>query len=123
MRFPPEFLDEIMARLPASEIVGKRVKLRKQGREWRGLSPFTSEKTPSFYVNDQKRFYHDFSSGKHGSIFDFLMETEGVSFPEAVERLANLAGLPLPRASHAEAAEEKKRLSLLDVMGVAARLF
>ena len=123
MRFPPEFLDEIMARLPASEIVGKRVKLRKQGREWRGLSPFTSEKTPSFYVNDQKRFYHDFSSGKHGSIFDFLMETEGVSFPEAVERLANMAGLPLPRANPAQAAEEKKRLSLLDVMGVAARLF
>ncbi|HXE26641.1 MAG TPA: DNA primase [Roseiarcus sp.] len=123
MRFPPEFLDEIMTRLPASEIVGKRVKLRKQGREWRGLSPFTSEKTPSFYVNDQKRFYHDFSSGKHGSIFDFLMETEGITFPEAVERLANMAGLPLPRASHAQAAEEKKRLSLLDVVAMAARLF
>ncbi len=123
MRFPPEFLDEIMARLPASEIVGKRVKLRKQGREWRGLSPFTSEKTPSFYVNDQKRFYHDFSSGKHGNIFNFLMETEGVTFPEAVERLAGMAGLPMPRASEAEAAEEKKRLSLLDVVAMAARLF
>ena len=123
MRFPPEFLEEIMARLPASEIVGKRVKLRKQGREWRGLSPFTSEKTPSFYVNDQKRFYHDFSSGKHGNIFNFLMETEGVTFPEAVERLAGLAGLPLPRASEAESAADKKRLSLLDVVAMAARLF
>jgi DNA primase len=123
MRFPPEFLDEIMARLPVSEIVGKRVKLRKQGREWRGLSPFTSEKTPSFYVNDQKRFYHDFSSGKHGSIFNFLMETEGITFPEAVERLANLAGVPLPRVGDAEAAVDKKRLNLLDVVAMAQRLF
>src|SRR5579872_4268064 len=123
MKFPPEFLDEIRARLPVSEVAAKRVKLCKAGREWRGLSPFTSEKTPSFYVNDQKGFFHDFSSGKHGSIFDFLMETEGITFPEAVERLANMAGLPLPRANPAQAAEEKKRLSLLDVMGVAARLF
>ncbi|MFZ0602220.1 MAG: CHC2 zinc finger domain-containing protein, partial [Roseiarcus sp.] len=123
MKFPPEFLDEIRTRLPVSEVAGKRVKLRKEGREWRGLSPFTSEKTPSFFVNDQKGFFHDFSSGKHGDAFAFLMETEGLSFPEAVERLAGMAGLPMPRASQAEAAEEKKRLSLLDVMGVAARLF
>jgi DNA primase len=123
MKFPPEFLDEIRARLPVSEVAGKRVKLRKEGREWRGLSPFTSEKTPSFFVNDQKGFFHDFSSGKHGDAFAFLMETEGLSFPEAVERLANMAGLALPRVSHAEAAEEKKRLSLLDVVAMAARLF
>ena len=123
MKFPPEFLDEIRTRLPVSEVAGKRVKLRKEGREWRGLSPFTSEKTPSFFVNDQKGFFHDFSSGKHGDAFAFLMETEGLSFPEAVERLAGMAGLPMPRASQAEAAEEKKRLSLLDVVGVAARLF
>jgi DNA primase len=123
MKFPPEFLDEIRARLPVSEVAGKKVKLRKEGREWRGLSPFTSEKTPSFFVNDQKGFFHDFSSGKHGDAFAFLMETEGVTFPEAVERLANMAGLPLPRVSHAEAAEEKKRLSLLDVAAMAARLF
>jgi DNA primase len=123
MKFPPEFLDEIRARLPVSEVAGKRVKLRKEGREWRGLSPFTSEKTPSFFVNDQKGFFHDFSSGKHGDAFAFLMETEGVTFPEAVERLANMAGLPLPRVSQAEAAENKKRLGLLDVVAMAARLF
>src|SRR5579872_3028014 len=123
MKFPPEFLDEIRARLPVSEVAAKRVKLRKAGREWRGLSPFTSEKTPSFYVNDQKGFFHDFSSGKHGDAFAFVMETEGVTFPEAVERLANMAGLPLPRVSEAEAAEEKKRLSLIDVVAMAARLF
>ena len=81
MRFPPQFLDELRARLPVSEVVGRRVKLRKTGREWVGLSPFNKEKTPSFFVNDQKGFYHDFSSGKNGDIFGFVMETEGVAFP------------------------------------------
>ena len=96
MRFTPQFLDELRARLPVSEVVGRRVKLKRAGKEWKGLSPFQQEKSPSFTVNDQKQFYHDFSSGKHGNIFDFVMETEGVSFPEAVERLAAMAGLPLP---------------------------
>src|SRR6516225_1126298 len=123
MRFPDSFLDEIRARLPVSDVVRRRVALKKQGREWRGLSPFNKERTPSFFVNDQKGFFHDFSSGKHGDAFAFLMETEGLSFPEAVERLANMAGLPLPRVSQAEAAEDRKRLSLLDVAAMAARLF
>ena len=123
MKFSPEFLDEIRARLPVSEVAGTRVKLRKEGREWRGLSPFTAEKTPSFFVNDQKGFFHDFSSGKHGDAFAFLMETEGLTFPEAVERLANMAGLPMPRPTYAEAAQDNRRASLIDVMGVAARLF
>ena len=95
-RFTPEFIDDLKARLPVSEVVGKRVKLKRAGRECKGLSPFQQEKTPSFTVNDQKQFYHDFSTGKHGNIFDFVMETEGVSFPEAVERLASMAGMPLP---------------------------
>src|ERR1043165_4295129 len=98
MLYTPQFLDEIRARLPVSEVVGKRVKLKRAGKEWKGLSPFQQEKTPSFTVNDQKGFYHDFSSGKHGNVFDFVMETEGVSFPEAVERLASMAGMPLPGA-------------------------
>ena len=117
MKFPPALLDEIRARLPVSEVVARRVKLRKQGREWAGLSPFNAEKTPSFFVNDQKGFYHDFSSGKHGDIFRFVMETEGLSFPDAVERLAGMAGVPMPKMSGAEVAEEKKRASLLDVAG------
>src|ERR1700704_7061694 len=96
MRFPPEFLDELRARLPVSEVVGRRVSLKKAGREWKGLSPFNKEKTPSFFVNDQKAAWFDFSSGKNGNIFDFVMQTEGVSFPEAVERLASMAGVPLP---------------------------
>jgi DNA primase len=123
MKFTPAFLDEIRARLPVSEVVAKRVKLRKQGREWAGLSPFNVEKTPSFFVNDQKGFFHDFSSGKHGDIFAFLIETEGVSFPDAVERLAAMASVPMPRQSGPEAEQEKKRASLLDVMAMAARLF
>jgi DNA primase len=123
MKFPPEFLDEIRARLPVSEVAGTRVKLRKEGREWRGLSPFSAEKTPSFFVNDQKGFFHDFSSGKHGDAFAFLMETEGLTFPEAVERLAGMAGLPMPRLSQADAAQDKKRANLIDVLAMAARLF
>src|SRR3954451_731843 len=104
MRFSPDFLEDLKARLPVSEVVGRRVKLKKAGREWKGLSPFNKEKTASFTVNDQKGFYHDFSSGKHGDIFGFMMETEGVSFPEAVERLAAMAGLPMPKFSREDEA-------------------
>jgi DNA primase len=123
MRFPPSFLDEIRARLPVSEVVGRRVKLKKQGREFAGLSPFNAEKTPSFFVNDQKGFYHCFSSGKHGDVFDFLMETEGLPFGEAVERLASMAGLQVPQASPEAAAKEERRRTLHEVMELAARHF
>ena len=123
MRFSPSFLDEIRQRLPVSEVVGKRVKLKKQGREWRGLSPFNAEKTPSFYVNDQKGFYHCFSSGKHGDQFRFLMETEGLSFPEAVERLAGEAGLAMPKVSVEEVQRAEKAKTLYDVMELAAKFF
>src|SRR5579862_8610388 len=123
MRFTPQFLDELRDRLPVSEVVGRRVKLKKAGREYKGLSPFQQEKTPSFTVNDQKQFYHDFSTGKHGNIFDFLMETEGVTFPEAVERLASMAGLPLPAATPDAARHEARRKTLHDVMELAAKFF
>jgi DNA primase len=123
MRFPPEFLDEIKTRLPASQVIGQRVRLKKEGREWRGLSPFNAEKTPSFYVNDQKQFYHCFSSGKSGNIFTFLMEVEGLPFPEAVERLAREAGLDLPREDAESVARSQARSSLHDVLRLAADLF
>src|ERR1700742_4902967 len=112
MRFSPAILDEIKARLPVSEVVGRRVKLQKAGREWKGLSPFNAEKTPSFTVNDQKGFFHDFSSGKHGDVFRFLMETEGVSFPEAAERRTGIAALPMPMVSRESEEQEKKRATL-----------
>ena len=123
MRFTPEFLDELRARLPVSEVVGWRVKLKKAGREWKGLSPFQQEKTPSFFVNDQKQAWFDFSSGKNGNIFDFLVQTEGLSFPEAVERLAAMAGVALPTASPDAARQEQRRKTLHDVMELAAKFF
>ena len=121
MRFDDHFLDEIRARLPVSQVVGRRVPLKKKGREYAGLSPFKMEKTASFFVNDQKGFYHCFASGEHGDIFKFLMTTEGLSFPEAVERLAGEAGVPMPVRSQysqerdAEVRDERQRLyNLLD---------
>jgi len=123
MRFTPQFLDELKARLPVSEVVGRRVKLSRAGREFKGLSPFNKEKTPSFFVNDQKQAWFDFSAHKNGSIFDFVMETEGVTFPEAVERLAAMAGLPLPQASREDEAREARRKTLHEVMELAAKFF
>ena len=123
MRFPNSFLDEIRARLPASAVVGRKVKLRKQGREFAGLSPFNAEKTPSFFVNDGKGKWFDFSAGKNGDIFTFVMETEGLSFPEAVERLAGEAGVPMPARDPEAEAREKERATLYDVLELATQFF
>ena len=123
MAFPPQFLEELRARLPVSEVVGKRVKLKKMGKEWKGLSPFQQEKTPSFFVNDQKQAWFDFSSGRNGNIFSFLMEMEGCSFPEAVERCAAMIGMPLPAASPDADRQEQRRRTLHDVMELAAKYF
>ena len=76
MKYPKEYLDEIKLRLKVSQVVGKFVKLKKRGKEFIGLSPFSNEKTPSFTVNDEKSFYHCFSSGEHGNIFNFIMKTK-----------------------------------------------
>ncbi|MCB1496038.1 MAG: DNA primase, partial [Bauldia sp.] len=123
MRFSDAFLDEIRTRLPASSVIGKRVRLKKQGREFAGLSPFNAEKTPSFYVNDQKAKWFDFSAQKNGDIFTFLMETEGLSFPEAVERLAREAGVPMPARDPQAEEREKVRATLYDVTELAAKFF
>jgi DNA primase len=123
MKYPPSVLDEIRARLPVSAVVGKRVRLAKAGREWKGLSPFNKERSPSFFVNDQKMAWFDFSSGKNGNIFDFVMETEGLTFPEAVQRLAAEAGVTLPRLTREDEADTQKRAGLYDVMEMAAVWF
>jgi DNA primase len=123
MRFPPTLLDEIRARLPVSEVVGRRVSLKRAGREFKGLSPFKTEKTPSFTVNDRKGFYHCFASGEHGDIFTFLMRTEGLTFPEAVERLAEEAGVPVPKAGPRDAAAEDQRARLYELLAASAAFF
>ena len=100
MKYPKEYLDEIKLRLKVSQIVGKTVQLKKKGKEFIGLSPFKNEKSPSFTVNDEKEFYHCFSSGEHGNIFDFLMKTKSIGFGEAVRNLAAEAGMQPYRFSN-----------------------
>ena len=85
MKFGSQLIDEIKTRVKVSDIVSKKVKLAAKGKEFIGLSPFSNEKTPSFTVSDEKGFYHCFSSGEHGSVFDFVMKTENLSFKEAVK--------------------------------------
>jgi len=93
MKYPKEYLEEIKVRLKVSTVVSKTVNLKKRGKEFVGLSPFKNEKTPSFTVNDEKGFYHCFSTSEHGNIFDFLIKTQNLKFGEAVKTLANLAGM------------------------------
>ena len=123
MRFPPQLLDEIRARLPVSQVVSRRVALKRQGRELIGLSPFKVEKTPSFTVNDQKGFYHCFATGEHGDIFTFLMKTEGLQFPEVVERLAEEAGVALPKPSPELVKQANELDRLVAVSEAAAKFF
>ena len=123
MKFPDSFLDEIRNRLPVSQVVSRRVALKRAGREWKGLSPFNQEKTASFTVNDQKGFYHCFSSGKHGDVFSFLMDTEGLSFPEAVEKLAGEAGIDMPKPDPQFERAAKERLGLFEALEAATLLF
>jgi DNA primase len=123
VRFDERFLDEIKSRLRPSDVIGKTVKLRRQGREYVGLSPFTKEKTPSFYVNDDKGQFFDFSSGKTGDIIAFLQESERLTFVEAVERLAAEAGVALPAVDPRAAEQEKVRQGLSEWLETAAQWF
>jgi DNA primase len=100
MKYPKEYLDEIKLRLKVSQVIGKSVQLKKKGKEFIGLSPFKNEKSPSFTINDEKEFYHCFSSGEHGNIFDFLMKTKSIGFGEAVRTLAAEAGMQPYRFSN-----------------------
>jgi DNA primase len=123
VRFDERFLDEIKSRLRPSDVIGKTVKLRRQGREYVGLSPFNKEKTPSFYVNDDKGQFFDFSSGKTGDIISFLQESERLTFVEAVERLAGEAGVPLPAVDPRAMEQEKVRQGLSEWLELAAQWF
>lgn len=123
MAFPPGFLDEIRARVPVSEVVGRSVKLIKRGREHSGLCPFHNEKSPSFTVNDDKAFYHCFGCGAHGDVIRFITEKQGLGFLEAVSQLAGEAGLDMPEQSREERQAEETARGLIDLMEEAATWF
>jgi len=108
MKYPKEYLDEIKLRLKVSQVVGKSVQLKKRGKEFVGLSPFKNEKSPSFTVSDEKEFYHCFSTGEHGNIFDFLMKTKSLGFGEAVKALAAEAGMPQHKFSTMDTEKERR---------------
>ena len=120
MAFSPQFLDELRARASLADMVGRRVRLTRKGRgEHAGLCPFHKEKTPSFTLNEEKGFYHCFGCGAHGTVFDFVMQTEGLGFPEAVARLAAEAGMEVPVDSPEERERNRQRQTLYDVMEAA----
>ena len=108
MKYPKEYLDEIKLRLKVSQVVGKTVQLKKRGKEYVGLSPFKNEKSPSFTVSDEKEFYHCFSTGEHGNIFDFLVKTKSMGFGEVVKVLAAEAGMTPYKFSNFDEKKEKK---------------
>lgn len=123
MAFTPHFLDELRTRIGLTDIVGKRVNLKRAGRELTGLCPFHKEKSPSFTLSEEKGFYHCFGCGAHGSVFDFVMQTENLSFPEAVERLAAEAGMEVPVSSPEEREKATRARSLYAVVDAAAAFF
>ena len=123
MKFSKSLLDEIKNKIEISDVVGKRVALQKRGKEFVGLSPFQNEKTPSFTVNNEKQFYHCFSSNKHGDIFTFLVDVEGLSFPQAVEKLAEQAGVELRELTKDEEKKISGRKKLYSIMEMANDFF
>jgi len=123
LSFSKSFLDELKSRFRPSDVIGRHVKLTRAGREFKGLSPFTNEKSPSFFVNDQKGFYHCFSSGEHGDIIKFLQQVRGLSFQDAVKQLADEAGMELPKQSPQEREREQRRATLVDIMDMASKFY
>src|SRR4051812_29593420 len=103
MRFPPAFIERLRSHFLMSEVIGRRIPIRKHGREFQGLCPFHNEKTPSFTVNDAKGFFHCFGCGVHGDAIEFVRRYERLSYPETIERLSREAGIPLPQMTREEA--------------------
>lgn len=123
MIFPKEFIEEIKDRISISAVVKRRVQLKSRGNEHSGLCPFHNEKSPSFTVNDSKGFFHCFGCGAHGNIFDFLMRSEGLNFPESVERLAGEAGMQLPKADPKIIEKLDKEARLVSCAEAAAKFY
>ncbi len=123
MAIPPEFIEDLRQRISLSDVIGKRVKLIRKGRRYTGICPFHSEKTPSFSVVDDDGFYHCFGCGAHGDAISFLRETDGLDFIEAVERLADMAGILVPQSAPQDSAKLQQRKATLDILETATRFF
>ncbi|RMH59365.1 MAG: DNA primase [Zetaproteobacteria bacterium] len=121
--FPESFLQELQARCDLVELIGRHVELKKSGSRLVGLCPFHHEKTPSFSVSPDRQLYYCFGCGKGGGVFQFLMEHDGYSFPEAVEYLAHKVGMPLPQGTQEDAAEQVERKAAYALLEQAAGLF
>ena len=123
MAFPPGFLDELRSRVSLADLVGKRVRLVRKGREFGGLCPFHNEKTPSFYVVEDKGFFHCFGCGAHGDAIGFTMRSENLDFIEAIERLAGIAGIAVPQQTPQEREKAQRQKTLLEALAAAARFY
>ena len=123
MAFPPGFLDELRSRVSLADLVGKRVRLVRKGREHGGLCPFHNEKTPSFYVVEDKGFFHCFGCGAHGDAIGFVMRSENLDFIEAIERLAGLAGIAVPQQTPQEREKAQRQKTLLEALAAAANFY
>ncbi|WP_073976034.1 DNA primase [Erythrobacter donghaensis] len=123
MAITPQWKDELRARITLSTLVQRSVKLTRAGREWKGCCPFHEEKTPSFYVNDQKQFYHCFGCGAHGDAISWMVDNQGLQFMDAVKELAAMAGMEVPAPDPVMAKRAEQRASLIDVTEAAQRFF
>src|SRR5437660_10347154 len=123
MAFPPGFLDELRARVPLGSLVGRRVRLIRRGREYSGLCPFHHEKTPSFYVVEDKSFFHCFGCGAHGDAVGFVMRADNLDFVAAVEKLAGEAGLAVPQATPEERERAHRQKTLREAVEAAAAFY
>ncbi len=118
-----KFCDELRAKISIVDVVGSKVKLVRKGREYQACCPFHNEKTPSFTVNEAKGFYHCFGCGAHGDIIKFEMEANGLTFIEAVEKLAHKVGMQLPKLNPETKEQAEKRATAYDIMEMAVRFF
>ncbi len=121
MTIPPRFLDELRSRITLSDVISKSVRLSRAGREFKGCCPFHNEKTPSFYVNDDKQFFHCFGCGAHGSVIDFVMRHDNLSFPETIETLAMQVGMQVPKSTPEDIEKAKREKNLYTMMDDAAK--
>ena len=123
MAFTPDFIDDVRSRISLASLIGKRVKLIRKGRRYSGLCPFHNEKTPSFSVNDDEGYYHCFGCGSGGDAITYLRETEGLDFSEAVKRLAEIAGVPIPDQRPADPVKLQKRQNVMEALATAAAYY